>query len=76
MMCRCQILAATGVDHARHALAQLTEAQRIALAIEIANGAAQRSSGFHLIRLERTAATVADQLSRSKFIEEETKRCL
>ncbi|MBM2295045.1 hypothetical protein JQX09_24300 [Sulfitobacter pseudonitzschiae] len=63
-------------DVARAALVQLSEAQRLALAIEIVNGAVQTSSVFHLIRLERTAATVVDQLSRSKFIEEETKTCL
>lgn len=63
-------------DAVRGALGQLSEAQRLALAIEIVNGAVETSSVFHLIRLERTAATAVEQLTRSKFMDEETKRCL
>lgn len=61
---------------AREALGQLTEAQRIALAIEITIGASDPASTFHLVSLERTACTVAQDLTRVRFFNEEMRKCL
>ena len=69
-------LSLNGVEVAREALGQLTEAQRLALAIEITIGASEPASTFHLVRLERTAATAAQDLTRVQFVNEEMRKCL
>ena len=64
-----------GVEVAREALGQLSEAQRIALAIEIIIGVSDPASIFHLVRLERTAFTAAQDLTRVQFVNEEMRKC-
>tara|TARA_R110002110_G_scaffold341527_2_gene551691 strand:- start:1529 stop:1759 length:231 start_codon:yes stop_codon:yes gene_type:complete len=62
-------------DVAREAIGQLTEAQRLALAIEIIIGVSDPASIFHLVRLERTAFTAAQDLTRVQFVNEEMRKC-
>ena len=64
------------VDQARVALAELTEEQRLALVIEMINGATEVSSCLHLVRIEALALQVGSEIARAEFIEKEMRKCL
>ena len=76
MMCDHPPASLSRGDVAREAIGQLTEAQRLALAIEIIIGVSDPASIFHLVRLERTAFTAAQDLTRVQFVNEEMRKCL
>jgi hypothetical protein len=54
---------------ARDAAARMTEEQRLALAIEIANAASLPRSRFHLLRLERVARDTAAQMAQADMVQ-------
>jgi hypothetical protein len=59
-----------GVAMARAACAGLSQAQRIAFAIELVRDITDPDCAFHLKRLEQLAAMVAHELVRARFEQE------
>jgi DNA-binding FadR family transcriptional regulator len=60
---------------AREALLVLTEAQRLALSMEMINCAAEPASRLQLGRIETLARTVSDDIARHEFMQKETRKC-
>ena len=65
----------TSVDNARHALGQLTEAQRLALVAEVINQSAEPTSNLQLTRIGNIARAVSEELELSEFAKKETRTC-
>ena len=61
---------------ARSALQMLSEAQRLALAMEVINQAADPASCLQLARIETLARVTAQQIARADHVNWETRRCL
>ena len=62
-------------DAARCALNLLSEAQRLALVMEVINGAVSPASCLQLARIETLARVTAEQITRQAHVTEEIRKC-
>lgn len=62
-------------DAARCALNLLSEAQRLALVMEVINGAVSPASCLQLARIETLARVTAEQIARQDHITQEISKC-